>query len=226
MRRLLLAFAAIAVSFGGMSFGIANAADHKANIIVVTHGSDTDAFWGVVRNAVQAAKEDTGAEVQYRNPPTGDLNEMASLIEAAIAQNPDGIVVSIPDPDILGGPIKAAVDAGIPVISMNSGSGVSKELGAIMHVGQPEYDAGKGGGDVGVFDFALQIDVLMRLHGAQCTQAVAELGSALELQVFSGFLHAGRQFVLDPTALAKEERFGFCHQCCVAVLINLAHTGR
>jgi simple sugar transport system substrate-binding protein len=30
---------------------------------------------------------------------------------------------------------------------MNSGSGVSKELGAIMHVGQPEYDAGKGGGE-------------------------------------------------------------------------------
>ena len=91
------------------------AGDHKANIIVVTHGSDTDAFWGVVRNGVEAAKKDTGADVQYRNPPTGDLNEMASLIEAAIAQKPDGIVVSIPAPDILGGPIKAAVAAGIPV---------------------------------------------------------------------------------------------------------------
>ena len=42
---------------------------------------------------------------------------------------------------------KAAIDAGIPVISMNSGADVSKELGAIMHVGQPEYDAGKGGGE-------------------------------------------------------------------------------
>ena len=31
---------------------------------------------------------------------------------------------------------------------MNSGADVSKELGAIMHVGQPEYDAGKGGGEV------------------------------------------------------------------------------
>ena len=142
MKKILLAIAALA-----MSFGIANAGDHKANIIVVTHGSDTDAFWGVVRNAVEAAKEDTGANVQYRNPPTGDLNEMASLIEAAIAQNPDGIVVSIPDANILGGPIKAAVDAGIPVISMNSGAGVSKELGAIMHVGQPEYEAGLGGGE-------------------------------------------------------------------------------
>ena len=125
----------------------ANAGDHKANIVVVTHGSDTDAFWGVVRNGVEAAAKDTGAAVQYRNPPTGDLNEMASLIEAAVAQSPDGIVVSIPDPDILGGPIKAAVAAGIPVISMNSGAGVSKGLGAIMHVGQPEYEAGLGGGE-------------------------------------------------------------------------------
>ena len=31
----------------------ANAGDHKANIVVVTHGSDTDAFWGVVRNGVE-----------------------------------------------------------------------------------------------------------------------------------------------------------------------------
>ena len=127
--------------------GSALAGEHNANIVVVTHGSDTDAFWGVVRNAVEAAAQDTGADVQYRNPPSGDLNEMASLIEAAIAQNPDGLVVSIPDPDILGGPIRTAVAAGIPVISMNSGSDVSKDLGAIMHVGQPEYDAGKGGGE-------------------------------------------------------------------------------
>ena len=100
----------------------------------------------MVRNAVEAAKEDTGANVQYRNPPTGDLNEMASLIEAAIAQNPDGIVVSIPDANILGGPIKAAVDAGIPVISMNSGAGVSKELGHYARW-TAEYEAGLGGGE-------------------------------------------------------------------------------
>lgn len=142
MKKLMMFVVAFA-----MSIGVAYASNHQANIVVVTHGSDTDAFWGVVRNAVQAAAEDTGADVQYRNPSTGDLNEMASLIEAAIAQNPDGLVVSIPDPDILGAPIRAAVDAGIPVISMNSGAGVSKELGAIMHVGQPEYDAGKGGGE-------------------------------------------------------------------------------
>ena len=142
MKKLLAVVGALLMTTTSLFAG-----GHTANIIVVTHGSDTDAFWGVVRNGVEAAREDTGANVQYRNPPPGDLNEMASLIEAAIAQNPDGLVVSIPAPDILGGPIEAAVAAGIPVISMNSGAGVSKSLGAVMHVGQPEYEAGLGGGE-------------------------------------------------------------------------------
>lgn len=141
MKKLVIA-AMASLALGG----VASADDHVANIIVVTHGSDADGFWGVVRNAVEAAAEDTGANVTYRNPSTGDLNEMAALIESAAAQSPDGLVVSIPDASILGGPISAAAAAGIPVISINSGSDVSAELGAMMHVGQPEYDAGLGGG--------------------------------------------------------------------------------
>ncbi|MEL6954885.1 MAG: sugar ABC transporter substrate-binding protein [Pseudomonadota bacterium] len=143
MKTLLTTVAAVAVT---ATAAFADGHTAPANIVVVTHGSDTDAFWGVVRNGVEAAAEATGADVQYRNPPTGDLNEMAALIEAATAQGPDGIVVSIPDPDILSGPIAGAIEAGIPVISINSGAGVSAELGALMHVGQPEYDAGLGGG--------------------------------------------------------------------------------
>ena len=142
MKKFLFSAAAATLVAAGGAF----AEDHVANIIVVTHGSDSDGFWGVVRNGVEAAAADTGANVTYRNPSTGDLNEMAALIEAATAQNPDGLVVSIPDGDILGDAIQAAVDAGIAVISINSGSDVSASVGAIMHVGQPEYDAGLGGG--------------------------------------------------------------------------------
>ena len=71
---------------------------------------------------------------------------MAQLIDAAVASEPDGLVVSIPDAEALGDSIKAAVDAGIPVISMNSGSDVAEELGVLNHVGQTEYEAGLGGG--------------------------------------------------------------------------------
>ena len=59
-----------------------------------------------------------------------------------IASQPDGLVVTIPDADALGDSIRAAVAAGIPVISMNSGSDVFADLGVLVHVGQTEYEAG------------------------------------------------------------------------------------
>jgi len=64
-----------------------------------------------------------------------------------VNQHPDGLVVSIPDADALGPSIERAVAAGIPVISINSGSDVSKKLGALLHVGQDEKDAGVKAGE-------------------------------------------------------------------------------
>ena len=107
-----------------------------ASIIVVSHGQASDPFWSVVKNGVAQAAADMGVNVDYRAPETFDMVAMAQLIDAAVNQNPAGLVVSIPDADALGPSIKKAVAAGIPVISMNSGSDVSKELGALLHVGQ------------------------------------------------------------------------------------------
>lgn len=123
------------------------ASAQAADIIVVSHGQASDPFWSVVKNGVSKAAEDTGANVEYRAPETYDMVAMAQLIDAAVNQEPDGLVVSIPDADALGPSIEKAVAAGIPVISMNSGSNVSKGLGALIHVGQEEFDAGKVAGE-------------------------------------------------------------------------------
>lgn len=116
-------------------------------IIVVAHGQANDPFWSVVKNGVEEAGKDTGINVDYRAPETFDMVAMSQLIDAAVNQEPDGLIVSIPDADALGPSIKRAVEAGIPVISINSGSDVSKGLGAALHVGQDEYDAGKAAGE-------------------------------------------------------------------------------
>lgn len=116
------------------------------DIIVVSHGQANDAFWSVVKNGVTLAAEHTGANVDYRAPETFDMVAMSQLIDAAVNQEPDGLVVSIPDGDALGPSIKRAVEAGIPVISMNSGSDVAPGLGVILHVGQSEFDAGEAAG--------------------------------------------------------------------------------
>lgn len=121
----------------------------RADVVieVVTHGQASDPFWSVVQKGVAQASKDMGVTAEYNAPQTFDMVAMGQLIDAAVAKNPAGLVVSIPDAEALGPHIKAAVDAGIPVISINSGSDVAKELGVLVHVGQTEYEAGFGGGE-------------------------------------------------------------------------------
>ncbi len=115
-------------------------------IAVVTHGQAGDSYWSSVKLGVDAAAKQMGVTVQYQAPQTFDMAQMAKMIEAATASHPDGLVVSIPDPDALGPAIKQAVAAGIPVLAIDSGLKESHELGAMMFMGQEEYDAGFAAG--------------------------------------------------------------------------------
>ena len=116
-------------------------------IVAVTHGVSADPFWSVVINGLDDAARDLGVRVEYQAPSTFDMVAMTDLIDAAVASRPDGLVVSVPDPDALGASIRAAVEVGIPVITINSGEDASASLGALAHLGQAEYDAGFGGGE-------------------------------------------------------------------------------
>ena len=126
--------------------------------VLVSHAPDSDSWWNTIKNAIKVAGEQMDVNVEYRNPPTGDLADMARIVEQAVASNPNGLIVTIADFDVLSGPIEKAVRKGIPVITINSGTHEqSRKLGALLHVGQPEYDAGKGAGlrakDAGVTKF-------------------------------------------------------------------------
>jgi simple sugar transport system substrate-binding protein len=126
--------------------GSADAGRDDVRIVVVTHGQASDPFWSVVQNGAAQAGRDLGVEVEYQAPQTFDMVAMGQLIDAAVASRPSGLVVSIPDADALSGRIRAAVEAGIPVVSINSGDDVAAGLGVLTHVGQAERAAGYGGG--------------------------------------------------------------------------------
>ncbi|AJD44352.1 sugar ABC transporter substrate-binding protein (plasmid) [Rhizobium gallicum bv. gallicum R602sp] len=143
IKKLVLGVSIVAAVAGAGS--LASAKDIK--IIAVTHGQANDPFWSVVKNGVTTSAKDAGVQVDYRAPETFDMVAMSQLIDAAVNQRPDGLIVSIPDASALGPSIEKAVAAGIPVISINSGSDVSKKLGALLHVGQDEYSAGKAAGE-------------------------------------------------------------------------------
>jgi simple sugar transport system substrate-binding protein len=114
-------------------------------IDVITHGAPGDSFWDVVKaGAVQAGK-DEHVDLHYQSDP--DVGKQATLIDNAVAAGTNGLVVSMANPDGLEKSIKAAVAAGVPVITINSGLDQWQDFGAITHVGQSETLAGKAAGE-------------------------------------------------------------------------------
>lgn len=107
------------VAAAALMGGTAAQADGE-RYVLVSHAPDSDSWWNTIKNALALAGDQMDVTVEYRNPPTGDLADMARIIEQAAASGPDGIITTLADPDVLSGPIRAAVDAGIDVIIMNS----------------------------------------------------------------------------------------------------------
>jgi len=123
--------------------GLVGAATAQTRVVFVTHGQSGDPYWSVVKNGMDDAAQALGVTAEYLAPETFDMAKMAQMITAAAASNPDGLVVSVPDAAALGGPVKDAVAAGVPVMVIDSGGGkLTKELGGLIYLGQSEYDAG------------------------------------------------------------------------------------
>jgi simple sugar transport system substrate-binding protein len=148
-----LAFAAFAAGCGG-SDNNGGSKTSQANVnltqggnlkfAMVTH-SDEGSFWSVVKKGAQAAAKAEGVKLIW-SPSNNDPQKQAQLIDAAISQKVDGLAVSVPNADAIRGPLQKAKKAGIPIVTLNSGSEDYKQLGAITHVGQDESIAGEAAG--------------------------------------------------------------------------------
>jgi simple sugar transport system substrate-binding protein len=175
---------------------VASAPAAATRIVSITPAQAVDAFWSVVKNGVDDAAELMGVEVQYQAPQTFDMVLMAQLIDAAVATKPDGLVVSIPDADALGDSIRAAVAAGIPVVSMDSGLDVSKDLGALLHLGIDEYPSGFAAGE--------RMKALGKTNGACINMEVGNVALDQRCQGFADALGGNSQVIataIDPVEI-------------------------
>jgi simple sugar transport system substrate-binding protein len=146
MLRRIAATLALAAGLGTSAMPAAQAAD--ARFVLISHAPDSDSWWNTIKNAIKQADEDFNVETDYRNPPNGDIADMARLIEQAAARNYDGVITTIADYDVLKSSIAKVTEKKIPLVTINSGTEEqSQQLGAIMHVGQPEYVAGHAAGE-------------------------------------------------------------------------------
>lgn len=114
-------------------------------IAVITH-SDGGVFWSVFEKGAADAGKALGVTVRIEQG-NNDGAKQAAAINQAVADGVDGLAVSLADPDALKDAVKAAVDAGIPLVTTNSGSNLYKEFGAFTHIGQDEFQAGQGAGE-------------------------------------------------------------------------------
>ncbi|WP_443977605.1 sugar ABC transporter substrate-binding protein [Streptomyces anulatus] len=112
---------------------------------MVTHSGDGDTFWDIVqKGAEQAALKDN---INFLYSHNDEANQQAQLVQTAIDKKVDGLIVSLAKPDAMKAVVAKAVKAGIPVVTVNSGSAESKEFGALTHIGQDESIAGEAVGD-------------------------------------------------------------------------------
>jgi simple sugar transport system substrate-binding protein len=152
MKKRLLAGLGLAATTGLLLAGCAGTGQETASpdtggdltFAVVTHSGPGDAFWDRVKSGAETAGDDYGATITYNSD--ADPAKQSQLSDNAVAQEVDGIVVSMANPDGVEDSVKKAVAAGIPVVTINSGIERSAEFGALTHIGQSETVAGEAVG--------------------------------------------------------------------------------
>ncbi|WP_330172818.1 sugar ABC transporter substrate-binding protein [Streptomyces sp. NBC_01498] len=117
----------------------------KWTVAMVTHSGDGDTFWDIVqRGAKQAAAKDN---ISFLYAHSDEGQQQAQLVQSYIDKGVDGLIVTLAKPDAMKAVVAKATRAGIPVITVNSGSEQSKAFGALTHIGQDETVAGEAVGD-------------------------------------------------------------------------------
>lgn len=112
---------------------------------MVTHSGDGDTFWDIVQKGAKMAAGKDNINFLYSH--NDEAQQQAQLVQAAIDKKVDGLIVTLAKPDAMKDVVAKATRAGIPVITVNSGSAESKRYGALTHIGQDESIAGEAVGD-------------------------------------------------------------------------------
>ena len=117
----------------------------QLRIAFVQHGGLADPFWEQVGAGAEAAQREFGVDLTYTG--SGIVVDQAQMVDGVVAEGVDVLVVSLADPDAMERSIRAAVAAGVTVMTINSGEERGREFGAVTHFGQPDWLAGLAAGE-------------------------------------------------------------------------------
>lgn len=119
------------------------------SVAMIVHGAEGDPFWAEVRAGAEDAARAFDVNLYWRSTP--DSSERVRLLDEAVQQGFEVLVVTLPDPDemaeVMSEVVRDAVTVGITVFVINVGDQVGAELGVDTYFGQVETVAGLAVGD-------------------------------------------------------------------------------
>jgi ribose transport system substrate-binding protein len=117
MGKVSLKALALAAATAVVSAGSATAVDIKIGFLPGV----VDPFYQVMETGVNAAAEDLGIEVVTQIPPTWGVEAQTPILDSMIARGDLDYIITAPvEKDQMVGPLQAAVDAGIKVITVDT----------------------------------------------------------------------------------------------------------
>jgi len=96
-------------------------------------------YWIDAKAGLDERGKELGVDTQFTGPVDSNIQEQAKQLDAAIAQKPSGIMIAPADAKALKPGIDRAIDAGIPVITIDTDSPESKRY---CYIGTENYQAG------------------------------------------------------------------------------------
>lgn len=123
---------------------IAGCARHSVKEVYYLVGSNmASSYWKTVIAGFKKSAADYGVTAKVAGPDGYDPQSERSELQNAVAAKPNGILVSVSEVSVLEPEIDAAVNAGIPVITVDSDAATSKRL---YFIGTNNLEAGRLGG--------------------------------------------------------------------------------
>jgi len=134
----------------------------------------TNPFFVPTKYGAEDACKLLGCTYQWTGSESSNINEMVNAFNSAVSAKVDGIAVALVDLKAFNGPIKKALDAGIPVVGYNADA---PDSGRLAYIGQDLFVSGQemgkhiidlvGSGDVALFIATPgQLNIQPRIDGA------------------------------------------------------------
>lgn len=166
--------------------------------VALAYGVRGDGFYITMEAGARAKAEELGVELSADGPAKWDVTLQRPILDAIVAQQPDTICIAANDKLALIEPLKAASDAGINIISVdtyigeNAGDYTSGDVTfPLSYIGSDNVEGGKVACEAiinaigGTGKFYIQTTVAgtsttdQRLQG--CQEAIEATGGAVEL---------------------------------------------